>query len=72
MFHVLIACALCGYCIWMCRIDRAASETGSDRRAPGEAKHARLEAADAPQWPGMSWSALDERQLNRLLKESSP
>jgi hypothetical protein len=72
MIDVLVCCAILGYCIWMCRIDKAASATGLDRRAAPQAQPARRDAARPAHWPSTSWSALDERQLNRLLRDSAP
>lgn len=71
LIHLLTCCAILGYCIWMCRIDRAASAAGPYRRAAREAQP-RLDTAGRAHWPSTSWSAVDELQLNRLLRDSAP
>jgi hypothetical protein len=70
MIHVLICCAILGYCVGMCWIDRAASEPGSDPRRA--VRHPQPSRPDAAQGPGPHWSALDELQLNRLLRDGAP
>ena len=72
MIHVLICCAILGCCIGLCWIDRAASETGSDPRCARDAQPLRLDAADRAHGAGTHWSALDELQLNRLLRDWAP
>ena len=58
------------YTYWMVRrAMRARSATTADRRAPRAAAAIRLED-DPDQW--RAWTALDERQLIRLLTDSAP
>ena len=58
------------YTYWMVRrAMRARSATTADRRAPHRAAAIRLED-DPDQWH--AWTALDERQLIRLLTDSAP
>jgi hypothetical protein len=74
MIIVLQFLPLCVYSYWiMRRAARARPAAKADQRAPHRAAAIGLED-DSRHWPasGGAWTALDERQLIRLLTDSAP
>ena len=73
MISVLQFVPLFLYSFWMMRrVLQARPPTASDPRPAGTLPDAGLED-DPVHWPATSaWTALDERQLIRLLKDSAP
>jgi hypothetical protein len=73
MIDALLCISLLGYCILAWRAEKATSVASSDQRAAPVSLPAGPED-DPVWWPAArgGWSALDERQLIRLLTDSAP
>jgi hypothetical protein len=71
LLHAAVCVAILGYCFYACRVDIAESAAPSGPSGALRGAASRCSNEGAPETTDR-WTALDERQLIRLLRDSAP